>query len=284
MIAPDREWLSGRLWSLLDMVKRIESGQIILACANLSRLSQFLKDHQATRVKFDPSVHVRAKSDANRALQECVNLGLRQSKKAAEELLRLLNVPDLSEPNNTLARHAAIGAVVTQIDDLLRRIADEMADCHFYEIAGGKAELLDPSGMHFGKSVFDAFPGANEDIYEACACFALGRYTACVMHLMRVLEVGLKSLAKAIGVPSQNDWGSYIREIGNELDARVRAAGKRTPDEQFYAEVAFNFDRLRRAYRNPTMHVDKSYSEDRASEIMASVQSFMIHLSTRVSE
>jgi hypothetical protein len=43
----------------------------------------------------------------------------------------------------------------------------------------------------FGQNVFDAFPSANDDIYEAGMCLALERATGCVMHLNRALECGL---------------------------------------------------------------------------------------------
>ncbi len=115
-------------------------------------------------------------------------------------------------------------------------------------------------------------------------CLALERPTACVMHLNRALECALAALAKAVDITKQNDWGSYIREIGKQLDARAKAAGARSADEQFYAEAAANFDRLRRAYRNPTMHPEKVYSQDQAEEILLATKSFMAHLATRLSE
>ena len=104
------------------------------------------------------------------------------------------------------------------------------------------------------------------------------------MHLMRVLENGLGALAAAVGVANQNDWGAYLRKIGGELDARAKVAGARSLDEQFYAEAAANFDRLRRAFRNPTMHPDRVYSQERAEEILIATKSFMAHLALRLSE
>lgn len=136
----------------------------------------------------------------------------------------------------------------------------------------------------FGEAAFSNFPSANSDIYEAGACLALGRSTACVMHLNRVLECGLETLAHALGVEKQTDWGAYLRKIEKELDARSAAAGKRSADEQFYAEAGANFNRLRVAYRNPTMHPDKSYSSDRAEQILDAVKAFMAHLATRLCE
>lgn len=128
------------------------------------------------------------------------------------------------------------------------------------------------------------FPSAAEDIAESGICLALGRSTACVMHLSRVLEVGLQALANAVGVTKQNDWGRYLKAIDDELTSRMKLAGARTPDEQFYAEARAAFDDMRRAWRNPTMHVDKVYSSARAEEILISVRSFMRHLATKVHE
>jgi hypothetical protein len=136
----------------------------------------------------------------------------------------------------------------------------------------------------FGNEVFNAFPSATDDIQESGTCLALERATACVMHLNRALECCLAALAKTVGVTKQNDWGGYIREIDKELNARVKAAGARSPDEQFYAEASANFDRLRRAYRNPTMHPEKTYSQDQAEDVLLATKAFMIHLAARISE
>jgi hypothetical protein len=130
--------------------------------------------------------------------------------------------------------------------------------------------------------VSDQFLSAAEDIAEAGKCFAYGRSTACVLHLNRVVESGLMALAKTLGIPKQNDWGKYLQEIDTELQKRMKAAGARTPDEQFYAEVHITFDAVRRAWRNPTMHVDKTYTMERAEEILFAVRSFMRHLATKL--
>lgn len=136
----------------------------------------------------------------------------------------------------------------------------------------------------FGDAVFTAFPSANNDIFEAGTCLALERGTASVMHLMRVVEVGLKALAAAVGVGAQGDWGGYLREIDKALEARTKAAGKRTSDEQFYAEARVTLDGVRMAWRNATMHVENNYSPERAEEILIAVRGLMRHLATKLSE
>lgn len=136
----------------------------------------------------------------------------------------------------------------------------------------------------FGEQVFTSFPSATDDIAEAGTCLALERSTACVMHLMRATEVVLKALASSVGIGRQGDWGTYIREIYRELERQAKAAGAQSADHQFYGEAAAQIDNVKRAWRNPSMHVDKSYSQPRAEEILLATKSLMSHLAARISE
>jgi hypothetical protein len=113
---------------------------------------------------------------------------------------------------------------------------------------------------------------------------ALERGTACVMHLSRVMEVRLKALAAGLGVTSQNDWGAYLSKIDAELLKRLKTSGSRTADEQFYSEAQITFDSIRRAWRNPTMHVEKTHTLEQAEDILVAVRSFMRHLATKLHE
>lgn len=171
--------------------------------------------------------------------------------------------------------------VLKLLEEMEHRLDDDIEDRQFVLVE--RMQYYNNPRL-FGASVFSAFPSANDDIFEAGMCLALSRSTACVMHLNRALECGLAALAKTVGVGKQNDWGKYISKIDSEIEARTKTSGARSADEQFYAEASANFDRLRRAYRNPTMHPEKTYSEDRAEEILIATKSFMAHLATRLSE
>lgn len=156
-------------------------------------------------------------------------------------------------------------------------IRAEMKQVKFFMVAKNNAQYFGEPKL-FGDKVFNNFRSADEDIAEAGNCLALGRSTACVMHLARTVEVGLQSLASNLGIGKQNDWGSYLRKTEEELLKRLKVSGARSSAEQFYSEARITFDAMRRAWRNPTMHVDKTYSQDRAEEIFISVRSFMKHL------
>jgi hypothetical protein len=42
--------------------------------------------------------------------------------------------------------------------------------------------------------------GFQEDADEAGKCFAVGRYTACVFHLMRIMERCVQKMGRDLGV------------------------------------------------------------------------------------
>lgn len=159
----------------------------------------------------------------------------------------------------------------------------ELNDRKFYGPIGRFNKFFENPEL-FGTVVFNAFPSANEDIYEAGTCLALERGTACVMHLMRAQEIAVKAFAKSLGIGPQNDWGSYIRLVQNDLDNRLKVGAPRTPEEQFYAEANIQINSLRLAWRNPSMHPVAFYTPERAEEILSHVRSFMSHLATKVSE
>jgi hypothetical protein len=204
-------------------------------------------------------------------------LGLKASWKKAEQIDSYFQTID------TFNTQAAVLVMRQAAESLRENIQFELDGRQFYAPNASYEKYYDQPKL-FGDAVFNNFGSAAEDIYEAGMCLALERGTACVMHLMRVQELGLKVLASTLGVTMQNDWGSYLRKIQETLDTRTKASGKRSADEQFYAEAAASFDRLRLAYRNPSMHPEKSYSPERAEQILLAAKDFMNHLAPRLSE
>jgi len=56
------------------------------------------------------------------------------------------------------------------------------------------------SAQPFGPEVASAFPAiVNVELCEASKCLALGRHTACVFHLMRVMEAAVQVFGKKLG-------------------------------------------------------------------------------------
>jgi hypothetical protein len=124
--------------------------------------------------------------------------------------------------------------------------------------------------------VISAFPSAENDIREAGNCFALDRPTAAVFHLMRAMEVGLKAIAKTLGVAYTSSWGSCIADIEKQATAKK--------SDPFFAESVADLRAFKNAWRNPTMHIERIHSEAEAERIFHAVQGFMAHLATRLTE
>src|SRR5206468_1241557 len=99
----------------------------------------------------------------------------------------------------------------------------------------------------FGKEVAQAFLSTETafEIEESGSCYALGRFTACVFHLMRVLERGLLALANnlniAFTIPFEyQQWHTIIERIESEIHALQKLpSGKHKTDTlKLYSEAA----------------------------------------------
>ncbi|WP_374942558.1 hypothetical protein [Sphingomonas sp.] len=136
----------------------------------------------------------------------------------------------------------------------------------------------------FGEEVEAAFPSAIYDIEEAGKCRAVARWTACVMHMMRALEVGLDVLEQAVGVDViKGSWNGKLDQIDAAIKRRTKAEYG-AADEQWYAEASTHFRVLKNAWRNHAQHGKDHYDQERATAIFDSVRSFMRHLATRLAE
>ena len=203
--------------------------------------------------------------------QECIDLGLPMSGKAAKRLM-----DQLSQPTVT---HTEIAA---SSDEFTRRLTDEMESMFFFSIEPSKQGLLSSENL-FGDSVAEAFPSAMEDIKNAARCLAFDQWTASVFHAMRVLEIGLNALAAELKVPfDYRNWENII----NEIEAAIkRKKGANKVEEQFNSEAALQFRYFKNAWRNHVMHVRAvTYDEERAEAIFGHVKEFMTHLATRLKE
>lgn len=123
------------------------------------------------------------------------------------------------------------------------------------------------------------FVPANQDIEEAGKCLALSRGTATVFHLMRVMEAGLKALAKPLGIPYAPTWESYITQIGTKIgEKHKRKTAKWKREEPFFRDVLGDLQTVKIAWRNPTMHIVRHYTPEEAEEIFRAVRGFMKRL------
>jgi hypothetical protein len=168
--------------------------------------------------------------------------------------------------------------------EVRRRVDDELDLPMFLHLMPTEATLYQ-SPTEGWESIIDKFPGAVRDIEEASKSLALNRYTAGVFHCMRIIERGLRALAKALDITYAPSWESYLKQIDAQIaKERKDKAPAWKKDEEFYAQAASHLRTIKTAWRNPTMHVKGHYTREEALEVAMATRFFMRHLSSRLAE
>jgi hypothetical protein len=128
------------------------------------------------------------------------------------------------------------------------------------------------------------------DIEEGTKCLALNRATAYVFHLMRCMEIALRAVARCLGIPNptrpaERNWGAIIRELKTAIDARnAGATWTNADDRQFFEDAYVSIDSVRNAWRNATMRVERTYTEEDAEDVWRAVRTLMRKLASRLDE
>ena len=164
---------------------------------------------------------------------------------------------------------------------------DELELTHFLHVENNKVRFYEPDSPLFGSQVSEFYPSARFEIVEAGKCLALGRATACVFHLMRITEIGLRSVARCLSIddptkPAERNWGAILKKIRDAIDAKAR--WKRKKDKQFFEEIYASLDSIKNPWRNATMHVEQVYTEEEAENILYVVRAFMAKIASRFDE
>ena len=183
-------------------------------------------------------------------------------------------------------------AAVLHINHLHVCMTNELRSRLFFGINSSHARYYEHQEPLFGQKVADKFSSlATSEIDEAGKCSALRRYTACVFHMMRVMETGIRAVAKCLGVPdpvkeADRNWGKMLGSIKVEIDKRNKNPhGWTVKDDKVFFEDAYtSLDAVKNAWRNPTMHVEKTYGEEQASNIFEATREFMMKLADRCDE
>ena len=178
--------------------------------------------------------------------------------------------------------HLTNGELHTKSDELANRVRDELQSNVFMHLPKEKARFFTESRNIFGQGTLEMFPSIIVEVEEAGKCYAAGRNTAAVFHLMRIMEAGLKCAAAELSIPTETNpsWHSILKKFDEAIQA------KHVHDDwtDFYNGLRARLYAVKDAWRNPTMHIDQNYGEEEALDIYNNVTSFMRHLSTRLSE
>jgi hypothetical protein len=181
----------------------------------------------------------------------------------------------------------------TLVDRLRNQIDREISAECFFHYMREDAHLVAAVEKDWA-DIITAFPSIKPEIVAGIDCFAIGHNTACVFHMMRATEFGLRMIARERGIKTVGrnkpiEWGMW-RDLFQAIEGKLRgihnaAAGpKREAALQFYEGAVSDLRALQANYRDPTMHFRDSYDRGQAHSAMFRVKSLMTNLATKLRE
>jgi len=176
--------------------------------------------------------------------------------------------------------------ILAGLTDLTRRFSDELV---LYHIPSEHQDFFEHAGKKVGDEVLTRFPETRFDIEEGGKCLALGRGTACVFHLSRVVEAGLRHIAREArkyqivcpdpGLPQS--WEHWLNPIEAELHKERK---QKTDDwnavEPNYAMIVDLLRKVSVAWRHPTLIGEPKYTVEEARDIFDATYEFMRYTAT----
>ncbi|MGB2693799.1 MAG: hypothetical protein WBD55_01280 [Dehalococcoidia bacterium] len=262
--------------SLLEIMRSFPADEWLRLATGLEMISQF-SDITGEINESDRKLMLRT---IGGVVSDCWEFHLPVSGKSAERMTKRLLDEKAPLTHRELAKMA---------EDLNTRIRDEIEGILFFSIDPTMSQYMQEPNL-FGEDVTIRFPSATIDIEEAGRCLAFSRGTACVFHLMRVMETGLRVLAKSLNDPSLDparnpSWESMLKKCRKELEQPIAERSEEwAKDDQFFSEATAQLMAVKNAWRNPTLHVQIVYDDEKAIDVWNSVRAFMRHLAMRLNE
>lgn len=170
--------------------------------------------------------------------------------------------------------HAVIQSQIRQmLIDLHQRICDELDDRFFISIPSESIGYYRPDEPLFGKDVEAKFPMMSEDISEAGKCLALGRPTATVFHLMRVVEIAVQRFGDKLGVElaTEKNWQNIL----DEINKAIKTLDHKLPQTRAYAGASSHLYNIKIRWRNEVMHPKQTYTTAEAKDVFEAVRTFI---------
>jgi hypothetical protein len=173
--------------------------------------------------------------------------------------------------------------------DVTKRLQDELYRRKFYYLDPEHAAYFCEAHQILSEGALKCFPDTSRDVEEAAKSFALGRNTACVFHLMRVMEHGMNALAKELGVVHEyKTWEKKIEKMATALTDELRKPYAPTSPlagrMEFFKQATERLTAVQHALRNETMHARSHYGQDDARDIYRSVLRFMEQLAGHLAQ
>jgi len=272
-----------RLWSLLDMLQSFAATDFGVFLSNFERACSFL-EMALDPVKIEKGAEVFLRHQAvprvHDALEELMGVCRHGNVPISFPVMRQVQrLAQETAPSNQAPDHRALlaNALTTR-----QAIADDLSQHFFFYIDGKRRQLVDQKEPPFGESVANKFGNANRDVEAAARCLALSENTACVFHLMRVLQYGLVALGGSVGLDpdalKRENWKNIIDQIEKrirEIEAKPKSSPIKADTLRAYSAAATQFRYFKDAWRNHVAHGEDTYDERTADAVFNHTREFM---------
>lgn len=196
--------------------------------------------------------------------EECTKLRFKASRDILANITQTLDDPK--------------GLLQSVIDDAKQvegRIVSELRYTSCFALEGEDEDLFLKTDL-FGEPVAKRFDKAVYDIAEAGKCLAFDRGTACVFHLMRVLELGLQELGRDLQLAKiDENWEKLLNDLTGALNALpFKSESEKEYRARRQASVA-HLRNVKMAWRNRVMHPADKYTVEEAKAIWVHTKALM---------
>jgi len=267
----------------------------VYAHAIVSVLDSLRALEQETRFSVNtPASQQRRMETLGLAAEGCRILSLGS---ATKQLLRMAEASGRAMP---------LKDFVSMVAELRLRITEDLADKVFYCVTDGAVvmqffrrndpsidddETLQPLSLLpkrayelFDASISKRFAETISDVEDAARCFVFEQYTACIFHLMRVVEHGVMRLGALLDSQDPKpSWGAILKRVEKyalytefkDLPVSLQ------PHKEFLRQVLPRMQAIQHAWRNKVDHVGsrliptEATDAKTASEIMTATEAFM---------
>ena len=277
-----------KLISFWEIMQEFNSGKFIHAVRAMTSLHS-----AAVFVENDNALVVPAKNHKefhdyiDFLIKDLEKHGLTTALVSAKKVKELLDgAENVTVKNRKMVmwQHMEKTYLKKRCDELGSRIADELDAKKLLIISPDSIGYYEDA-LNKWKPVTDKHPSLIEDIDEAGKCIALGRSTAGVFHLMRIMESGVKLFGSALSISDfeEKQWNKILQDIGNEIEKRWPSHGKKLStvekkERQKHNEAMSYLKSVKLAWRNEVMHPKDTYTLEEAQNIYSTALAFMANL------
>jgi hypothetical protein len=229
----------------------------------------------------DEEAWSKLREAASNAAETCEEMGLDISAKPLRTLAQILRSDSRGWPREQQG----------YFRDAVARIRDELSGITLLAIEPARQDYFQPKAPIFGADFAAKFPSQGAfELEEAAKCLALGRSTACVFHLMRLMEIEVLAVARCLNIPdpiqpADRNWGAVLKKVRDGIDAKwTTVAARAASDGEVFDSLYASLDAVKNPWRNATMRPANKYTDDEAEHIFAAVKGFTMKLASRCDE